>query len=344
MWPFNKEQRVLALIEKAQEALDSARHEDALRIADKIIANGHTFGFELKARALAGLDRHAEAVSVLETGVGIAPQVPALWSWLGTCRSDAGDYPGAHAAFARLETCPGGSRGSAFGNDALVFLREGRLDDALARIDEAGTPAQAGLRMFLAGVRISIYGKACRWEDVIRFGELEIEWFRAAEAASGGDGDAMREHLGRLQGDVAEAWWRGRNDAAAALARCFEASTSYRGRRLLALIREIEGHDAGKARPYRLLCAGTALMAVGNDGRKPEPAPHEYATTYWVLAETPDEGLGYARRFEVQEFREGLLAFGLTSAEALTDSVGGCKGVYGARLGRTIVLLPADGN
>lgn len=91
-WPLGREARFERLAKRADDVLKRHEYEKALPLAEKIIALRHTYGLEVKARALAALGRESEALATMEHAVGVAPQAPVLWSYLGEYRSNAGDY------------------------------------------------------------------------------------------------------------------------------------------------------------------------------------------------------------------------------------------------------------
>lgn len=328
MWPFSKEQRVAKHTSRIQACFESHEFEDVLPIADKLLALGHTSGFEWKARALARLGRRQEAIRVLQEGVQRAPQVPPLWSHLGEQLSDAGDYAAARAAFARVETFGKPYRDFAIANDAHVLGREGRHEESLARLRDVDVSEDASLRAFVTSSRLSGLLGLKRLDDVIAEADAAVVWMREVRER---EPDRLGDDLAHVFICAARARWRRDKDAKNALDTCFDAIRAGSRKEAHDLIREIEGLDAARARPFRLMCRGTARLVVdGKSTKEGEPEPHGFFCTYWVLADDVPEGLAFARRVEECVLGDKLISLDVERSEELSDRVAGNKGVYSA--------------
>lgn len=346
MWPWDRrEKQIEKLIAKADAALEIPDFEEALPLADRIIELGHTYGFELKARALAGLDREPEALRVMEESVTLAPEVGQLWSYLGEYRSNAGDYAGAHAAFERAAAVDPELLQDSTINGAIVHLREERPGLALARLDEIGARVHPGLRHLFARTRAHALLDLGRFDEAIDYCTREIDVIIGPDGFETGDGSPIEDALRSLQITKATALWRGRRDGAAALELCHSAvCPGGVSGAAFTLIREIGGLDASRAKPFRLLCHGKALTRFFEEGVAPESVPEVeagYFTTFRVLADTPEEALEFVQRFEEREWGENFRSLMLKESSETPDEVAGCKGIY-FRSGRTFYSGPDE--
>ncbi len=340
-WPWDRKARFERLAIRAREALELHQYAQVLPLAEKIIRLRHSFGFEAKARALAALGRTQEALAAMEEGVRVAPLVPPLWGYLGEYRSEVGDFAGAHEAFGRQASFPSPWREEAIVNDALVFLREERHDEGLVRLDDAGSPSEPRLRALKECVRLRTLVDLQRWSDAIQYGEKALGDLAGHTDAIEQDVSASQS-LGEVRALVGEAHWRGGGDRKTAMEHCRAATCTWRHPRLLDLIREIDGLDATRAAPYRLMCEGRAWFEIHDSEARPdhEPRPevHGFLVTYWVLADSPEDGLEFVRRIESADLGDRLVSLQVSESEKLDQSVGGFRGVFRARTGRTVVL------
>ena len=339
MWPWDRREKQLEeLIAKADAAFEIPDFEEALPLADRIIELGHTYGFELKARALAGLDREPEALRVMEESVKVAPEVGQLWSYLGEYRSNSGDYAGAHAAFQRAGAVNPDLLEDSTINDAIVHLREEQPALALERLDAIKPRMAPGLRGRFARSRADALLDLERFDEAVDYCTSEIDMIRGADGLEPDDEDQIEDSLRSLQITKATALWRGRKDGAAALELCYSAVTlsGTRGPGFT-LIREIGGLDASHSKPYQLLCHGKALIRFFEPSVSTASAPESergYFTTFRVLADSPEEAFEFVRGFEMREWGEQFRSLVLEKSSEAPDKVTGCKGVY-FRGGRT---------
>ena len=338
-WKRRKpEERLAALISEAEEALKQREFERALRAGEKLVGLQHTYGFEIKARALAALDREPEALRVMEESVTIAPSVAPLWSFLGEYRSNAGDYAGAHAAFARAGELDPVMLPECLLNEAIVFLRETQPERAWETLERISTPTDLRLRGEIASWRADTLLQLGRNEQTIELCTRELDWGEAAVAADPTVLDMLTSSRDELRIAQATALWRSRKDGEAALELCYAAvkHTGSRGAGF-ELIREIGGLDASRAKCFQLLCHGKALTRFFEKGVAPESVPeteHGYLTTFRVLADTPEEALEFVERSERREWGEKFRSLVLEKSSEAPDKVTGCKGIY-FRGGRT---------
>ena len=332
------EERVDELIAEAESALEKREFERALKAGQKIIDLGHTYGFELKARALVALEREPEALALMEESVKLAPGVGKLWSFLGEYRSNAGDYQAAHAAFARAAEIDPLLEPECLLNQAIVFLRETQPERAWETLERIATPTDLRLRGEIASWRADTLLQLGRNEQTIELCTRELDWGEAAVAADPTVLDMLTSSRDELRIAQATALWRSRKDGEAALELCYAAvkHTGSRGAGF-ELIREIGGLDASRAKCFQLLCHGKALTRFFEKGVAPESVPeteHGYLTTFRVLADTPEQALEFVERSERREWGEKFRSLVLEKSSEAPDKVTGCKGIY-FRGGRT---------
>lgn len=176
-----------------------------------------------------------------------------------------------------------------------------------------------------------------QWDNAIACAEVELREFAGLADQLAEDRPA-RDELGWVRTLAGEAHWRGRGDRTAAMAQCLEATRTWREPPVLDLIREIDGLDASRSKTFLLVCEGQALVWIPDSNETPEeervPKPTGYFLHSWALADSPEEGLESAHRFEAHDLGERLLSFRLDSSQPVEQAVKGCKGVYAGRLGR----------
>jgi tetratricopeptide (TPR) repeat protein len=141
------------LMERAYDLLQRHNAPEALKVGKLLEQRRYSGGFEIQARALRALGRWDEAIAVLEAGVQAVPGNFLLWQYLGSCRSDAGDYEGAFAAYDRAKQCEHDPVSLGY-NHAQALSRAGRWDEAEQRLEPllaAETPfvvePELGLRL-----------------------------------------------------------------------------------------------------------------------------------------------------------------------------------------------------
>ncbi|MFQ5503149.1 MAG: hypothetical protein ACE5EQ_12785 [Phycisphaerae bacterium] len=81
------------LYEAGMDALDDEDYRLALRLGLRLKRRRHSSAFEILARAYRGLDREDRAITILEKGVELAPDVGMLWHQLGCYYSDNEHLP-----------------------------------------------------------------------------------------------------------------------------------------------------------------------------------------------------------------------------------------------------------
>jgi tetratricopeptide (TPR) repeat protein len=190
---------------------------------------------------------------------------------------------------------------------ALAHAARGRTEEAVRVLEEGVEAApQAWLNWQLLGNYRS---------DLGRFAGAEAAYERAL-ACPGVHPSSVRLNQAIL------AYRQGENPKALGLAALVDDPELRFHPDLLAMIREIHGLRSGAAQHFRLVV----------HGRIPETSPERreaqgFYTTYDVVADTPDEALGFARALDT---RGPAADWTLDEAKAVEPRPGDLKGVYSA--------------
>jgi tetratricopeptide (TPR) repeat protein len=120
---MDKAGQATELVEKGYSHLDEGCFVEALRIGRRLQKLRHSSGFEILARAYRQSDRLPQAVRVLEDGVAKAGRVWILWSLLGNCYSDSGQFAKAEKAYQQALLRPQCDSGVVHLNRAIAFAR-----------------------------------------------------------------------------------------------------------------------------------------------------------------------------------------------------------------------------
>lgn len=131
MWFGRDQDSAYDLEAKAHGLLDAGRTEEALQVAEKLLAMGWSGGFEVKALAQHQAGELEGAIATLEEATAKVPNVWHLWQLLGNLRSDAGQLDGALEAMNEALGCEGVSEASLRFNRAIVQHRRGEPGKAL---------------------------------------------------------------------------------------------------------------------------------------------------------------------------------------------------------------------
>ncbi len=145
-----------ALLNEAHSALRNGDLDRAEALGEKLLEIRHSSGFEILALAAQDREDLPKALEILKRGLRQAPGVWLLWQLLGNTRSDLGDLAGAREAYTRALGCPGVWVPSIEGNLAILDVREGEIERALARLDNLPPIDDEGLSAHVLDLRLSI--------------------------------------------------------------------------------------------------------------------------------------------------------------------------------------------
>jgi tetratricopeptide (TPR) repeat protein len=269
--------------------LELREWDEALAVARELEERRFSAAFDIAAQAHAGLGDLEAAVAVLERGVGLAPGAWANWQLLGNYRSDLERYDEAAEAYERALGCPGVWEGSVRLNQAVLEGRRGRFEEMLAHLEAV---EDDDLALVVAEHRVHGLAELGRNEEAEEAGLAAIE----GPFDPGTEGPTKARIAARVG-----ALRRTRGDDPEEVRRFAHASLRLDGASpaILALIRELDDERSPAARYWRLVA--DARIA-------PEDPRHAelrgYFVTYDVVADSPEEALGYVRAFE-EFFPEG---------------------------------------
>jgi len=316
------------LYTEAYRCLEEHEPKRALRIGKQLKRLRHSSAFEIMARAYVGLDKPRAAIRVLERGVKKVPDVWVLWDQLGCYYSDAGRFDEAVSALERARTLAGQDHAQATLNLAIALNRTSQHEDALRALD-AINASEDSISARAAAERAVALNGVGRFDQAERVAAAAIEAYTRSNDAGGLDSGVGEEHLpgsdvlAGLHANRGEAVWRGRRDRIAALADAWKAIELDRSDELAAsLVREIERVVSCKASYFRIVIEG-----VWHEPLDPGDSPPGFYSTFDVVADTPDEALGFIRLFEPVEVRASLRVAQYKRIEARPDEP---KGVYHA--------------
>ncbi len=307
---------------------DGIRHirnddfDEALKIGRRLRRLRWSGGFEIEALALAGLERRCEAIDVLERGVEDAPAAVLLWNLLGNYRSDEARFDEALEAYDRgLAQCSeelGRFEVQLRFNRAIVYSRLDRSADALSELRgiEAGVEDPETNRELYWNLKAGI----ARELD-IQERDAELTAFAGTMSGRCFEDDDFAEAKSELAARVACGFHR--QDLPGPRTRWLRRAIElYRNERAAQwLVRELlrQEHEDG-GRLFDLLIEGAwPESSCGDD------CQHGFVTRYDVVADTPEEALGFIKTFEPQDVWPSLRISEIVEEGEWVDDP---KGVY----------------
>ncbi|HEX8255591.1 MAG TPA: hypothetical protein VF846_20795 [Thermoanaerobaculia bacterium] len=123
-----------ALIQHADEALESGNDKVAVAAGQKLIELRHAYGFEVLARAYWSRDEKTKAIRTLQDGVAKVPHMWPLWQLLGDYWTDVGDEKRARESYEQV-----------LASDAADSVARAHALSELDRHDEAIATAREAL-------------------------------------------------------------------------------------------------------------------------------------------------------------------------------------------------------
>lgn len=312
-------------------------YEEAETIGRELIEGaGHPAGYELKARAMWGMDEQGEAVELLEEAVAVEPDADTLWHWLGTFRSEIGRYDLAADAFEQAAACTDAVVSLELYNLAVVRQRQGSHTEAMEVLDrDACQGAEVPPAEYWHELRASALLGLGLWEETCEAadaGMAVIEAYGESEEPPA-DPDALHDLAGRMLFHKAQALLGagkrdGREDEVKAEARALAVeawrSCPPRGEPL-GFIRRLDDLKTDTSAEWQL----TVRCAPGERGR--EEGVEGYYLTAWAVADTVEEAVEFVRAMEPPFV--GTVE-SLERHERLRDAPGEPKGMVAAT-GRT---------
>ena len=311
--------RVETLAERGFELLDEGANEKALNIARQLQQLRWSGGFEIEARALAGLERFEEAISCLERGVEVAPSAWPNWLLLGSYLSDRGDFSLAERAYEQALACEDCDRDSITLNCAILANRRNEPKRALQLASDL---EDSTLGSHAASLRMRALELLGRAPEAIEVGLREIATGRAARSGKMDELVSQIAHLRILNGDDPE-------ETRSFLRRYWSVEVD--SPHLLAAFRELDGIRAEVGCGYFRLLVQADLLA----GHPEASGARGYFATFHVVAPDAKQGLGFLVRLlgEAAELR-------VAESKRLELRSEGLQGVYWCKPGRTYFAYP----
>lgn len=287
----------------ALESLEEGEYERAADLAQRLIEQGLSGGFEILARTHFEQDELEQAIEVLRRGLKHSPRAWVLWVQMGNYLSDAESFEEASSAYARARLCPGSDLTQVDLNEAILHRRMGDPKFALelvrrvltrekqgefyqqARRDEVGVLAALGL--FEESESLISLQKFETWEQADLYTELAEELLKA-----------------------------GRNQEA--LLKAQHAISLRRTGHAYNVVRRVQGDRSPIAKAYHAVLRGV-LEEPDEDGE-----PLHFFTTYDVVADNEGEVLTICRAAEQTRLGGDL---SLEEAEIEQSLPGEAKGV-----------------
>lgn len=289
-----------ALIQQADEALEVYDFESALAVGEQLLEARYSYGYEVIARAQAGLDERPKAIATLEEAVIRGPVWP-LWNLLGNYRSDEGDYAGAFAAYEQALVVDGVDASLIHLNYAVDLGRAGLHEEALARLDRVDAPEYATQRAVTRGRALNVLKRPSEALEEVRAALREEE--------------LEREDRSNLQSIAAYALLQ-RGDRDEALREAWASIATFPSNRdAMWVVREIQNLRSDKARPYKITIGGASFVENARG----------FLATYEVLADDEEDALRFIRLFEPESIRDTIT---IRESKAGDEHSGDPKGVY----------------
>jgi len=300
-----RSKRAEKLAERGCELLRQGDYREALEVASRLEELRDSAALGIAAQAHEGLGETAKAIEVLERGLEVAADAWPNWQLLGNLRSDAGDLDGADEAYERALGCPGAWEGSIRLNQGVLLNRRQRFDEAL---EVLGRVADDELRTVVAEAKMYALEGSGRLPAAVALGQLALEDAdRDAAPELTVRLAALVERLRLKQGAPREEIRR----SALGLLRHDPSSEE-----TLALIRDTyERHSPG-ARLFRVVIHGRAPAGDASLG---------YYATYHVVADSPENALGFVEEIEAVD---GHGDCRVEDAQSVEDRPSALHGVY----------------
>lgn len=291
------------LMDRAYEYLDSYDLENAITLGRKLVEMRYSGGYEILGLAYAQDDKLDEAIEVLEEGVRDFSNVWLLWQQLGNYYSDREYYEKALDAYRQSLECDHVRTSFVHLNIAVCLSRQGKFNESNAEllfVDEE--------EMFAArdSVRMGNYVALKRWDDILAAAPDIVA--RLEEMERNIEEHYEYENLVRDLSAVYARWavalLKGKKDRDASREALMKSLQRDKLNELaLAVLRELDGGRVTKKdRLYRLMVQGT-----WNEPFEGEDTIPGFFTTYWVVAESEQEALEFARQIEPPEVAGSLV-------------------------------------
>ncbi len=293
MGPSHEEidERIDALMNRANEHLDKYEYEEALAAAHELEELQYTGAYEIAALAHQGKGDVEEAVRVLHRGVEAAPDCWLIWELLGNYLSDLERYEEAEAAYEEALLCDEAWEDSIRLNRAILAQRRKHSSKAFALFSQVGDP---DLAIRVAEGRVALLFEMGKTDEAAALAEETLaNETPAADPGNGEDGRSLAR-IAALLGQMRLAAGEDKEELSELAWTWLTADPL--NEQILKLIRDLDGKFAERVRYYGLLLHASIPRShpLAADGLG-------YFVNYTVVAENPQEALEFVRRFEDDE-------------------------------------------
>ena len=284
--------------------------DDALAIAAELEEQRYSGAFELAGLAHTAKGDRDAAISTLQRGVKVAPDVWLNWQLLGNYLSDRGDYAAAKTAYDTALDCPGARLCSIHLNQAILAARVDQPDEALHFVELVKDPE---LSARAAGIRINVLVDLGRPVEALEVAEKLLSELDTDTADDELIGDVhaqlaeLRLRSGVAEDDVRELLMTGL---------CYDQNNAS----ILSSIRELANQTSPAAQYFRILLHGPLRQEEDLDTNA-----IGFFAPFDVVADTLQEALAIIRGFEESP---SLFHAGVDEYEILESRPDGLKGIY----------------
>lgn len=313
------------LIDHAEAALEDGDVEGALVIADLLRARNHPASFELIALAHSEDDEDDEALKVAQEGTEAHPDAWRLWHLTGNLLADDDRFDEAHAAYTTALGCPDVDVDAVRLSVAVAYEGDDRFDEALATLDALDAP-EPDVRFEAVSLRLDIYNAQNDFDATAALAQSIIDQapdeddpdFDPDDEDPSVPPDELVAHCHASLGLVS---WLRDKDAEATLGHAWNAIDLERGESLaLWLIRQAEDKRSEQAHLFKLSLEGSWPETFS-----PDVGQLGFRVQYFVVADSSDDALELARRFEPEPVRDSLWITNVDQLQARPEQL---LGVY----------------
>lgn len=306
------------------EHLANGQYKKAIKVGRTLLKQYHTSGFEIVARAQWESGEPEAAIETLREGVEAAPEVPILWEFLAEYCSDSGLYEESLGAYRQALQVGHPDPNMIHYNLALVYRRQEEYELAELELAKAGEPDDELKKCHIYFLRADIRYMQKRYSESLTLLNEAIDLMGKLSLLEENEAELLAKiyaHRALIRWALEEDRERILQDIGNALELDKDQQTAFW------LIRELHMQTSPDAKYYRLLIEGDWYENHPDDG-----SPLGFFITYYVIADSLDEALNYARALEPEAVRNSLR---IAESELIQPTPDAVKGVYEAPGGYT---------
>lgn len=312
------------LMAEGYEHLANGQFQKAIKVGRTLLKQYHTSGFEIVARAQWESGEPEAAIETLREGVEAAPDVPILWEFLAEYCSDSGLYEEALGAYRQALHVGHPDPSMIHYNLALVYRRQEEYELAELELAKAGEPDDELKKCHIHFLRADIRYMQKRYSEALTLLNEAIDLMGKLSLME----ENEAELLAKIYAHRALIRWALEEDKETILQDIGNALELDKNQQTAFwLIRELHMQTSPDAKYYRLLLEGDWYENHPDDG-----SPLGFFITYYVIADSLDEALEYARSLEPEAVRNSLQ---IAESELIQPTPDAVKGVYEAPGGYT---------